>query len=340
MTATARKLIEGPPQYSEAWFALRMYDPERTERPVVFGASEAAACCNLSPYSSALQVYLEKRGEYKQEFTPEQEFRMRMGHRLEPVILDCYEESTDCILQRDARMYFHPEWSFMAASHDAIAIFNGDRQERSVDAKSTNWRMVDRTGANEHRFGESGTDQVPLSFVLQGQVQMAVIGVEKCDFPVLVDGSDLRIYTVDRNDDLILQIASAQRELVERIIAGDPPEPNWEHSGTVKLLHKMHPVSVGKVVELTEGDADAWTKKEKLSADLKQLEGEIDKIKAHMMWALGDAQVGRFPDSPFEIRRTVIADSYFTEDDALEVARKIGQVKRAGHSRLASKRIG
>ncbi len=338
---SAHNPIPGPESYSAEWYAVRKFDPERKERPVIFGASEAAAVCNQSPYSSALELYLEKRGEYTREFSSDAQLRMDMGKRLEPIILDVYEDRRNCHLTRELPMYFHPVWSFMAATPDAIAtIVSGGEtvSEWSVDAKSTGWRMLDKEGNDDSKYGEDGSDQVPLSNLFQAQVQMAVMGLDLCEFPVLVDARELRIYTVARNDDLIQQIALAEAELAERIIAGDPPEPNWNHSGTIKVLHRMRGVDAGKVAILTTEDHDLWVRKEALSKTQKMIEEEIDEIKARMMWALEGAEIGRFPDANIEIKRTVIKDSLVTEKDVTDLSARVGQVKRAGHSRLSSRR--
>lgn len=45
--------VTGPESYSQEWYDVRQYNPDR-KIPVVIGASEAAAACNQSPYSSAL----------------------------------------------------------------------------------------------------------------------------------------------------------------------------------------------------------------------------------------------------------------------------------------------
>jgi len=322
--------IPGPAQHTDEWRQIRKYNPDRKDRPVVFGASEAASACNVSKYGSALELYLSKRGELEIEFTPEQKHIMSMGTRLEPIILDCYEEKQDCILERSQPMYFHPMWSFMAASPDAIARpRDRDRSEEwCVDAKSTNWRMLDKSGDDQDKFGEDGTDQIPIYYLMQFQVQMAVLGLERCDCPVLVDGRELRIYTVARNDDLIKQIALAEAELSERIIAGDPPEPNFEHSGTIKVLQKMFGTDFGKVVELSEEEHDLWVRKEQLAATQKMIKEELDEISARIAWAMQDGEIGRFPDASIELKKTVVKESvvkaYTRKGYSFLKARKIG----------------
>lgn len=329
--------VVGPPQYSNEWFALRKYDPERTARPVVFGASEAAAICNASPYSSALQVYLEKRGELETSMTNEQLRTVNIGRRLEPLILDLYEEDRDVCVERGLPMLFHPLYPFMGASPDGF-VENGPG-EWAVEAKSTSFRMVDKSGDDNDRFGEPGTDQVPTHYLIQSQVQMAVLNCDRCDFPVLVDGRDLLIYTVSRNDELIEQIASAERELAERIVAGDPPEPNWSHSGTSKLLQTLFGHDAEKTALLCEVDQVLWTRSEQLKEQKKRIEDELDEIRGKLLWSMQDAVAGRFPDADFELRRTLIADQIWSDQDIVEATANLGKVKRAGHVRLTAKKL-
>lgn len=325
--------IAGPMPHTPEWYAIRMYNPDR-ERKVVFGASEAAAACNVSPYSSALQLYLEKRGEMPViERDAASVKRMRMGQRLEPIILDMYQEDRGVPLERNLPMYFHNRHVFMAATPDGMA------PACAVDAKATNSRMFDESGEDTRKFGVAGTDQVPLDYMMQAQVQMAVMGVDVCEFPVLSDGRDLRIYTVHRNDELIEQIVSAEQELFERIVNGNPPEPNFSHEGTSKILNRMYHCEVGKAVLLDDEIQQLWERKDLLSKMAKRIEEEMEDIKSRVYFALGDAEVGQLPDAAYEIKRTVVFDSFWTEEDIREAQNKLGQVKRRGHSRLGSRKI-
>ena len=167
MMNKAHNPIAGPSAYTPDWYEIRKFNPDRKDRPVIFGASEAAAACNQCKYSSALELYMIKRGEFVKDFSEDQQTRMNMGTRLEPIILDCYEEREECHLTRGLPMYFHPVWNFMAATPDAIASKAVGQEcivEWCVDAKSTNWRMLDRSGDDQTKFGSEGTDQVPIGY--------------------------------------------------------------------------------------------------------------------------------------------------------------------------------
>lgn len=314
--STAQQLhtpIKGPAPHTPEWYSLRIFDPQR-KRPVIIGASEAAAACNQSPYSSALELYLIKRGEFAKEFSAEQTSRMNLGSKLEPVILDAYCERVNCLMNRNLPMYFHPQLDFMAATPDAIGYVQDPDgpgfEEWIVEAKSTSWRMLDKTGDNADRFGEENTDAVPIGYLLQAQQQMAVMGLSRAEFPVLVDASELRIYHVDRNEDLIKQIALAEAELVERIINADPPEPNYEHSGTKKLLQSMFGTEIGTVAQLSEEDHDLWIRREHLKDVIKLAERDVEEIDARLAWSMQDAELGRFPDASIELKKICVGEAF------------------------------
>ena len=80
--------IPGPDPQTDEWYALRVFDPARVERPVVFGASEAGAVLGVSPFSGGpLEIFNRKR-----RLIPEQESSdaMELGLLLEDPVLTLY----------------------------------------------------------------------------------------------------------------------------------------------------------------------------------------------------------------------------------------------------------
>lgn len=326
--------IPGPVAHTAEWQALRKFDPRR-ERPVVFGASEAAAVCNVSPYSSPLQVYLQKRGEFEDE---EDSVAADMGRRLEPIILDLYEERMDCGLLREQKTYFHRDLPFMGATPDGL-VFGEDPDvfRWAVDSKATSFRRFDGSGENVNAYGVEGTDQIPLDALFQAQQQMAVTGLDRVDFPVLFDGRTLRIYTVQRNEDLLDQIISAEEHLAQRIQKGEAPEPNYRHEGTRALLHKMFGFRDGKAITLPREMKSLAEALQDARAAKAAAEAAEDEAKARIDHAMGDAEILKFEDCSLYITRKQNAPTLWSAthiakaEQQLEDARsKQGQVKQKG----------
>jgi len=335
--------VIGPVAHSDEWYSIRLFDPERNERPIVFGASEAAEACNLSPYSAGpLELFMKKRS-LKPSFEGNE--ATEWGTLIEPVVLTMYERKFGVDLQRDLPMYFHGEYSFMGATPDALVKnaadhfgFSPDGPSEAVDAKSSTFRMVDATGEDENKYGEEETDQVPTYIVCQAQQQCAVLNLERVHFPVLIDRR-IRRYTVERNDDFIAMIVSAEKELAERIINNDPPEPNWTHPETKRLLNDMYGYEQGKAIDLGDDDLLHWTEYEKLGQEIKELEKKRSGHRNQLLAKLQDAELGRLPAGKKELRRCVVSDSFWTEADVTEISMKIGQVKRRGSERLLIRKV-
>jgi predicted phage-related endonuclease len=326
--------IAGPMPGTQEWTDIRFYDPDRKGREVIFGASEAAAALGMSPYTQPLELYLVKRREMP---TNSDSMAMRLGRRMEPIVLDEYEERTGVALTRSQPMYFHPDLSYMAATPDALTS-GPDRW--AVDAKTSTFRRYDAFGVTEDddKFGKEGGDHLPLDYILQAQQQMAVLGMDRVDFPVLFDGSTLRLYTVRREESLIAALGTAEKELAERIADARPPEPNWQHPNTRQCLQALYGLQEGLKVDLGEEAAEHWQELQRLKVQLANLEAEIDERKNRVLAAIGSAEIGRLPGGAKELKRTVIKDSIVTQADVDKLAARVGQVGRKGHERLTERK--
>lgn len=334
-----KRVLKGPEQYTKEWYDLRIFNRDR-EIPVVIGASEGAAAMGLSSYSSPCQLYLEKTGEIPaEEFTDEQRERVEMGLELEPVILGMYKKKTGVSVFGGLPLMLDDADKFMGASLDALAFKQPELgPDWCVDAKSTTDMMFDRTGQDDSKFGHDGTDQVPLDILIQGQQQMAVTGLGRCDFPVLFNGRHLKIYTVNRDDELIERLRSAERELVERMINSDPPEPTWTHPGTRRLIQERQGVEIGSVVTLPVSYLAMWNRSEELKDVIATAEKERDALRLQLLDASGTAEKVLFEESPLKLKKISVSPKYVTQHDVEAIQAKVGTVGRKGYCFLKSTR--
>jgi hypothetical protein len=136
---------------------------------------------------------------------------------------------------------------------------------------------------------------------------MAVMGPEftSVHVPVLFDSFQTKIYRVDRNELMIGFLIDAGKELWERIQNDDPPEPNWEHESTPKLIREMHSDINGQVVELGDITADAWFSYEQLGKQVKELNDRRERYKSEVLHAIGDSYAGDLGDGRI-VRRKLI----------------------------------
>lgn len=321
--------IPGPVEGSPEW-------QESHDKMLTIGASDAAAACNRSSYRTSLDLYLRATGEAPSQVFDEPTLkRMRRGRRLQPVILKEYADETGHEVIENLQMFIHPRFDFCSATPDGIVL---DSPRFGAEVKASNPRMFS-TIEDDAKYGEEGTDWVPDDVLFQTQQQMAVMGWAKVDVVVMFGVFTMRVYTVPRSDELIDGIIEAEQELMQRISDRNPPEPNWTHPKTKQLIQAINGLDANSVVELSLEDANEWLAYTKLGQDIKKAEAQRDASRNKLLWALGSAELGRFPYGDKELRRVVVTESLYTQEDVEEVLMKVGQVKRKRYERLIERKI-
>lgn len=333
--------LVGPSALSTEWHAIRKFDASR-EIKCVFGATEAAACCGLSPYKTPFEVFVRKMTGTDIE----ENDAMRRGKRFEGPILDEYEDVRKVKMIRNLPMYLHGKHKWMGATPDAICVkwpceTDGpfDHWLSGVDAKSSTYRRLDKEGNDPMKFGEPGSDQMPIDYVFQGQVQCEVLNLPYVEFPVMFSRDYVPIYRVDRNEELIGFIIHAEKEMYERLLANDPPEPDWTHENTREMIALSFGHKQELVKELDADDVERWLEVQRKNEQMKSLKEEIDGEKNRLLFKMGAAAIGRFPSGTEQLKRIVVKDSLWTQKDADDARSNIGQVKRRGHERLTQTKV-
>lgn len=263
------------------------------------GSSEAAAVLGLDEYKTPLHLYFDKRGE-----GPEQEETdaMRLGHLLEPVVCQFFTHRTGIeVVQSPVGLFRHSEYEFVLATPDAILA-----DESLGEWKTTNFRMEDG-------LGDEGTDDIPERWLCQVQQQMGVTGIHKAHVAALIDGRRLKTYQVVFNERLFAIIVDAERELWERIINGDPPEPDWNHSRTPDLVKEMRDSIFDTRVRMPNDVAAMWDRYERMGKLASKIKRKRDELKARVTYWLGDNYAGVLPDNRMVRRKKVSVASYVVE---------------------------
>lgn len=158
------------------------------ERKNYLGGTDLAAICGLNPYRTALDVYLDKISD---DISEETNAAMRWGTLLEDVVARAYSEDTGYIVNIEPNTIYHPEHKFLGANIDRWV----GNKEFVLECKTAGF-----TKAKE--WGDSGTDQIPESYLVQVAYYAAICDVPKVDIAVLIGGQDFRIYTYNKNKDL------------------------------------------------------------------------------------------------------------------------------------------
>jgi len=258
------------------------------QRQSGIGGSEIAAIVGLNQYKTPMQIWESKVNPVVEDNTTSEP--AYWGNTLEEVVAQEYAKRTGRKIQRMNKQMRHPDFSFAIGNIDR-AVINPDisGNVRWKDGKITTDRILECKTANGFsvkQWGEIGSDQVPDSYLIQCQWYMGVTGASICDLAVLIGGQDFRIYTINRDDDLIadlLQQGAAFWELVKNNIAPDPinyPEAvkKWAISDS------------SLSVQADDLLIDDLEKIQSIKAQVKELETQEDALKARVVYALKEAE--------------------------------------------------
>lgn len=206
---------------SVEWHADRKAGIGSSDAPIITGDAPRSWG---DPIELLQRLYAIKSGLIDDDAPPNP--FMEWGIRLEQVVADWYTEQTGHKLQRVGRRR-HPEHEWMAASLDRQTI--GVRPKRNIEIKTSQ-------GGGD--WGEPGTAEIPIHVLIQVQHQLAVTGLSIADVAVLLHGSDPRIYTVERDDELIEGLIDLEAEFMACVREGRTPD----YSGLLDERKRIRPL--------------------------------------------------------------------------------------------------
>lgn len=224
------------------------------------GGSDAAAVLGVSPYRTAMDVWLDKRGLVESVRETE---AMRWGTLLEPVIIREYQERTGREVTTP-EMLQHPEHDWMLGNLDGIS--HGPGGPVVLEVKCAGFRSA-------HRWGDPGSDFVPEEYLCQVAHYMAVSGLPGADIAVLMNGSELRVYHVERDVKLEEQLIRALRTFWRINVCLNVPPAIDGSDAARAYLESLHP-------KVESSMRRAAPQEEALALELRSVEEQIKEAKA------------------------------------------------------------
>jgi putative phage-type endonuclease len=274
-----------------------MLSPEQiAARMTGLGGSDSAAALGLSRYKSAVDLFLEKRGEIAPvvESAP-----MRWGQLLEPAIRQEYAERTGRVVRLPTETLRHERLPFILAHPDGITDCR-----RLYEGKTA--RFADG-------WGEEGSDEIPNEYLLQVQHNMLVVGVFVADVAVLIGGSDFRLYEVPADPELQELIVAGESDFWQRVEQNRQPAPDFESAGIRETLRRLYPGTDGKRVVAT-AEHRSWRQVyDEASAKASVYTAAADAARAHLQYEMGEAALLAFDDGRALRRKVVKRKGYTVE---------------------------
>jgi putative phage-type endonuclease len=253
-----------------------MLTPEQKKmRLQGIGGSEIAAIVGLNPYANALDVWRSKVEGYE---VPVNE-HMKRGIFLEAGIADWYADRTGAQL-REIGTVFHPAFPRVFCTPDRLA------------KKDAEWNVsIKAPGANAKGWGDEGTDQVPMTALIQFHWELLTLeqlhGITRGDIAAPI-GGELRVYPIAADANLQGQLLEAgQKFWRDHIETGIPPRVDGSESAARWLADKFPEHRAPLLPPTPEADA-LMRRLRELRAEKAQKELEEKEAIASLKLLLGD----------------------------------------------------
>jgi len=258
-----------------------------------------AALFGMSRWANMGDVYLSKVTEPEKEEEEDADSKA-VGTWLESAILDWFDNHLGVTTERHLRF----ESGVYAANTDGCIIGPGRRTAR-VEA------VVEAKVSSEvHRWGPSGSDEVPDEYVLQVHHQMYCSEAEKAYIVVLLTGfgTEFRVYEIERNEAIVDAILK-RGELFWTYVDTRTPPPETPRLESVKNIARVPE----KTVQVDRTAVDAYKQHHEEFLEMQRVDREL---YAAMLLQLDDAEVGEFdggrveffssPRKGYEVKPTTV----------------------------------
>jgi putative phage-type endonuclease len=247
-----------------------MTDDFHERRRTGIGGSDAPAALGISPWRTPYDLWLEKTGRDEPVTTTEP---MLWGELLEPVITAEYVRRTGRQILLEPEMLRHPSHQWMIAHLDGRTI--SEPEPRILEVK---------TARDARGWGEPGSDEVPLAYLVQVHHYLVVSGASIADLAVLIGGSDFRIYEIRADAGIAEQLIAREAEFWRQVERREPPDPVNLHDAAARWGKLLTQGSViADADELAAVEILRWARNER-----HRIEAEEAEAKLVVLQALGE----------------------------------------------------
>ena len=277
---------------------------ELKERQTSIGASDAGPALGLSRHKTQYQLWEEKTASEIIQFDNP---ILRRGRMFEPIIRQMYSNETGRAVKKVPKMTSE-RYPFMSASPDGYV----EDGKRYIEIK---------TARNKREWGEPGTDEIPLPYMIQVQHGLIVTGLEVADIPVSFSLDDFAIYEVPADKELqemIIEKEAAFWELVKNRI---PPEPS-----NYVDVYRRFAQSMPKSIQADSDIAGAIQALRSIKLSQKELKEREDQLKTMIgkFMAESDTLID-FDGNTLATWRTQNKKSYVVKESSSRVFRIKGE---------------
>lgn len=276
-------LVDTSELTEEAWLQYRRLG---------IGGSDAAAVLGISPWTTARDLYYDKRGIVSAIDDSENWVQLEVGHLLEDLVGRIFAKKSGFTIIRVKKMFQHPHYPFMLADIDFLVELP-DGTRAILECKTTN------SNAKDKWWDSEGREIVPAYYVAQGRHYMAVLNISRVYYCCLYDNSEdsAIIRHIDRDLECESELICLEEEFWVNHVQAEAPPPYTEDGELVAESVRRHfgpAVPSEAQVTLAPELMDDLTRylelqsqKKLVDAQSKALENEMKRIKGFVADVMG-----------------------------------------------------
>jgi putative phage-type endonuclease len=253
------------------------------------GGSDIAAILGLSPWKTAVDVWLDKTGQSTDDAIGNAE-SVRWGTLLEDVVAREYSERTDRSVQRVNRILRHPDIDWAIANIDRAVVRPGSRVRVADDGGTLLGAegLLEVKTASAYKAGDWGRDgdedAVPVYYQAQVMWYLGITGQTWADVSALIGGQRMVIRRIHRDDETIAAMLERANEFWRKhVLTRKPPEP-----AKAKDVERLFPADNGEAIEATDDLLAAYNAARESKARIAQAEADFEAAAERIKLALGD----------------------------------------------------
>lgn len=266
------------------------------DRSLYLGSSDIAAVLGISPWRSAVDLWLDKVDPQPEDGRNAK--AKARGTRLEPYLRDMVESEFGLKIARYNQRYVDINVPYLAAEVDA-ETYDGDNIELKTASPFA-----------RKEWGEEGSDELPLHYNAQVQFALGVTGRQRCRVFALI-GDDLKPYVIERDEETIDAMRERCVEFWERfVIPKVRPPLDFEREGVLETLKRLYPGTSGEVLKAEAGHAHWRAVIEAAQAKHKHYKSVYEAGRAHLLDVIGEGTALEFDDGVSFIRKQISKKGY------------------------------
>jgi putative phage-type endonuclease len=256
------------------------------KREESLGGSDIGAILGLSKFRTAVDVWLEKTGQAAPSASS---LPLRFGSFAEEFVASEYGKATGYRVSIHETTLTHPQYAYCTGHLDRLVSIGGQACLNEVGDIQTP-RLLECKTANPFsisEWGDVGTDQVPMSYLVQCQWYLMLSGCQWADLAVLIGNSDFRIYSITHDPELSeLLLQRAIHFWTEHVQKRIPP-PAANETDLRALFPKNQ---MGLAKEASPELIEEIETLHRLNQTISTHESECSAIKQHIMAHLEEAE--------------------------------------------------